>query len=70
MPTHYVEIKVLASIPDHDKHAGHKGVVMSEEAVEAVKEALTKAGLTVVEATRDIVRRTGPRVEKAAAPTE
>jgi hypothetical protein len=58
---HYVEVKVLASIPEGNKHAGHKGVVMTEEAVETVKKALEAAGLTVVEATRDIVKRTGSR---------
>lgn len=65
---HYVEIKVLASIPEHDRHAGHKGVVMTEDAVAGVAKALESAGLTVVEATREIVKRTGPR-EKVAAPT-
>jgi hypothetical protein len=56
-----VLITVTASIPPADKHAGHKGVVMSEDAVEAVKKALESAGLTVVDATREIVTRTGPR---------
>jgi hypothetical protein len=66
MANSYVEIKVLAQIPDDNKHAGHKGVVMTEEAVAGVVKALEGAGLTVVEATRDIVKRTGPRAEKAA----
>lgn len=68
--SHYVEIKILAEIPEHDRHAGHKAIVVSEESVADVVKALEGAGVTSVVATREIVRRTGARKVAAASTTE
>lgn len=63
----YVEIKILAAIPEADRHAGHKAIVATEAPVEAVIAALADAGLQAIEATRDIVRRSGPRAKAPPA---
>lgn len=65
---HYVEIKILAAIPDHDRHIGHAAVYKSEEPVKAVVAVLAELGLTDVTVTRDIVKRTGPRVGGSTVP--
>lgn len=73
MPSHYVLVQVLAAIPEHDRHAGHKAIVRTEDPVAAVVAELKAAGLEVIEASREIVKRTGKRTAVqpvAVVPTE
>lgn len=58
----YIEITIVAPLPDDNHEIGHEAVVATKEAVLAVVEALDAMGITA-KATRHIVNRKVKAVE-------